>query len=276
MTRRRLAGIAVWLAAASAAGALSGCGDSPAGEYRDYTALDAANDEAADESDAEPPSDSEDVAAATSEDDQAADADSGETEPRTTLAEDEPAASEITPVAATVPGPADTPVTRTDDVEPAAPASTTAAPGGLTVLVPEKTFRGEGSDGTLRVSYDDLDLLKVLNAEVVPVDVVDHMPQWLKGLDGQRIRIRGWMYPPLLSEGLKGFTLARDNQICCFGRDPKPYDLIRVRMRPGVTTDYIANRPFDVVGVFRLDPVAYSAKDWEQLYVIEDAVVIDR
>ncbi len=44
-------------------------------------------------------------------------------------------------------------------------------------------------------------------------------------------------------------------------------------MRKGVTTNYIQNRPFDVVGTFRIQPEA-SKGQLIQLYVIEDAVVI--
>ena len=148
-------------------------------------------------------------------------------------------------------------------------------PGGIRILVKENSFKAEGPQGALRVTFDDLDLLKVMNAEPVPVDVAEQMPQWLKDLDGKRIRIRGFMYPPPLEEGLRGFVLARDNQICCFGRDPKRYDLIDVFMRDGVTTKYIQNRSFDVVGMFRIQPEEAGGKLY-QLYVLEDAVVIDR
>lgn len=147
-------------------------------------------------------------------------------------------------------------------------------PREIELLVPEKSFRAEGPDAALRVSYDDLDLLKVLNMDPVPVDAVDHFPKWLKALDGKRIRIRGFMFPPFQETGIPAFVLARDNQICCFGRDPKRYDVIDVVMREGVTTDYIQNRPFDVVGVLHIAPES-SGGELYQLYVIDDAIVID-
>jgi hypothetical protein len=143
----------------------------------------------------------------------------------------------------------------------------------ITLLVPDKQFETVGPEGALRVSYDDVDLLKVLNMEPVPVNCADHFPDWLKALDGQRIRIRGFMYPPFQETDLPFFVLARDNAICCMGRDPKRYDVIDVEMRDGVTTDYIQNRPFDVVGVLRIRPEA-SRGVLYQLYLIEDAVVV--
>ena len=47
----------------------------------------------------------------------------------------------------------------------------------------------------------------------VPEDAVDYFPKWLSRLDGKRIRIRGFMYPPYEETGIEAFMLARDNQI---------------------------------------------------------------
>ncbi|MEX0728958.1 MAG: hypothetical protein WD065_21970, partial [Planctomycetaceae bacterium] len=128
-------------------------------------------------------------------------------------------------------------------------------PGGVKVLVPEKEFTVEGPDDALRVSYDDIDLLKVINMEPVTADAPQYFPDWLKNLEGKRVRIRGFMYPEFEPTGLEMFSMARDTQICCFGRDPKVYDVFRVILRDGVTTDYIELKPFEVVGVFHIDPV---------------------
>jgi hypothetical protein len=151
-------------------------------------------------------------------------------------------------------------------------------PREVKLLVPEKTFRTEGPDGAVRVSYDDVDLLKVLNMEPVTTSAPDLLPAWLKGLEGQRIRLRGFMYPPPIQTGIPYFVLARDNQICCFGKDPKAYDIIPVQMRRGMTTDYISGRPFDVVGVFHVQ-LEMNIDDETKvgtLYFIDDAVVIDK
>ncbi|MCR9197166.1 MAG: hypothetical protein NXI04_00845 [Planctomycetaceae bacterium] len=147
----------------------------------------------------------------------------------------------------------------------------TAEPREIRVLIAEKRFRDE--NGALRVSYDDVDLLKVLNMEPVPADAADYFPAWLKDLDGQRIRIRGFMYPTFEATGLTRFTLARDNGICCFVRQPLIYDVIGVDLADGVTTDYIDNKPFDVEGVFRIQPEADDTELY-QLYRITDAKVV--
>ncbi len=150
-----------------------------------------------------------------------------------------------------------------------------AVPQGK-ILIPDKSFRIDGNTKALRVTYDDLDLLKIINLEPVTATAVDQMPKWLKELSGQRIRIRGFMYPTFEAEGIERFVLARDNQICCFGRDPKVYDLIQVDMSRGRTTNYIpATRAFDVVGRFKIEMVADEGKPFG-LYFLEESEVIDR
>ncbi len=143
------------------------------------------------------------------------------------------------------------------------------------ILVEAHEFHVEGPQQAIRVSYDDIDLLRVLNMEPVTMDAPQMMPGWLKDLDGRRIRIRGFMYPPELESGNRAFRLARDNQICCFQRFPRVYDVFDVFLRKGETTDYIVNRPFDVVGTFYIRPDVLSNGEVYQLYEMEDAVVID-
>lgn len=162
-------------------------------------------------------------------------------------------------------GPADNPL-----LENAIPSE----PRSIELLIPAKTFRKERGSKALRVSYDDIDLLKVLNMEPVPVDAFEHFPDWLKSLDGKPIRIRGWMIPTFQATGLTSFTLARDNGICCFVRLPKIYDVIGVTLADGNTTDYIFGRPFDVEGVFHIEPDA-DEHDLSRLYRIDNAQVID-
>ncbi len=136
-----------------------------------------------------------------------------------------------------------------------------------------RSFKVEGPEQAIRVSFDDVDLLKVLNLDPVPADAPERLPKWLKALDGKRIRVRGFMFPPFQDTDIRGFVLARDNQICCFGRTPKEYDLIDTFMRKGVATHYIQGRPFDVVGVFHIksDIEKYTA-----MYELEDAIVIEK
>ncbi len=150
----------------------------------------------------------------------------------------------------------------------------TLEPREVKLLIKNHTFKKTSPGDVLRVSYDDIDLLKVLNMEPVTLNAPELMPQWLKNLNGARIRIRGFMYPPFQQTGYEFFMLARDNQICCFGKNPKIYDLFPVVMRDGVTADYILNRPFDVVGTFHIKAETID-DELERIYMIDDAIVID-
>ena len=148
---------------------------------------------------------------------------------------------------------------------------TPAEPREVKLLIPENEFKTE--DGALRVSYDDLDLLKVLNMEPVTAKAPDLLPGWLKKLHGQRIRIRGFMYPTFQESDIEYFALARDNDICCFRRDPKIYDVFKVILKDGVTTDYIEGRPFDVVGTFLIAPKSADDELYE-LYRVTNAEIV--
>ena len=147
-------------------------------------------------------------------------------------------------------------------------------PPGESPAAGDRVFKTEGPDGAVRVSYDDLDLLKVLKMDPVTPDAAEKMPAWLRQLHGKRVRIRGFMYPPFQETGIPKFVLARDNQICCFGRNPKIYDLIEVTMQAGTTTDYIQGRPFDVVGKFRIELGQLEDGMIFGLYYIDNASVI--
>lgn len=142
----------------------------------------------------------------------------------------------------------------------------------IQLLIPEKSFRKELGQA-FRVTYDDLDLLKVLNMEPVPTDAVSHFPAWLSELDGKPVRIRGFMFPTFSATDLTEFVLARDNGICCFVRKPKVYDIIGVTLADGEKTDYIEGRPFDVQGILRIDPAA-DEDSLSRLYRIEQAKVL--
>lgn len=70
-------------------------------------------------------------------------------------------------------------------------------------------------------------------------------------LDGQPIRIRGYILPSFQQTGITQFVLVRDNLQCCFGPGAALFDCIIVEMRPGKSTDYTV-RPVSVEGKFTL------------------------
>ncbi|QDV15726.1 hypothetical protein Pan153_03440 [Gimesia panareensis] len=181
----------------------------------------------------------------------------------------QPATDDSLPLVAQRPDPSRRALTKEEQ------QAATQEPREVKILVKNKSFRHISPGNALQVSYDDIDLLKVMNMEPVTPEAPQLMPEWLKNLDGKRIRIRGFMYPPFQQSGNEYFLLARDNQICCFGKNPKIYDLFPVVLKDGVTTDYILNRPFDVVGVFHIKAETIDG-ELERIYLIDDAIVIDQ
>lgn len=151
--------------------------------------------------------------------------------------------------------------------------------GQIKVLVPQKDFKTEGKAKALRVSFDDIDIEKVLNTKKLSLDIPEKMPEWLKKLDGQRIRLRGYMHPAsaFQDSGIKRFVICRDTSACCFGPNPTVYYLVEVTLKSGTSTTYIENKAFDVEGVFHIKPVELEGtKEISQFYSLDDAQMIKK
>ncbi|MEO1996774.1 MAG: DUF4190 domain-containing protein [Planctomycetaceae bacterium] len=89
--------------------------------------------------------------------------------------------------------------------------------------------------------------------------------QDVKPLDGQAIFIKGYMYQTKEAKGLRRFVLLKDNGECCFGGDPKPYDMIGVRMQGTKKVDSVEGM-VAVGGVLRANP---AAKPGTPVYILE-------
>lgn len=137
-----------------------------------------------------------------------------------------------------------------------------------------RTFATEGPDGAVRITFDDLDLLKHLKMDPVTAACVEKMPDWLKRLSGRKVRVRGYMKPGTQLSAIPQFLLVRSTDLCCFGPKGKVYHMIAVSLKPGTTTDYIELRPFDVVGNFRIDMIQLDDGTIFLLYHINDGVII--
>lgn len=136
-----------------------------------------------------------------------------------------------------------------------------------------REFPVEGADGALRITFDDLDLMKLINMDPVTPDCVEKMPAWLKGLAGKKVRIRGFMKPVSVTEGLPAFPFVRSTDMCCFGPKGKVYHMIDVTLKAGLTTDYIELKPFDVEGSFRIELAELDGLIFF-IYHIDDAAIV--
>jgi len=107
-----------------------------------------------------------------------------------------------------------------------------------------------GANGIRETSFDDLKF---------PMEKTDAFAEAMltndvKSLFGERIRIRGYMYPTPRKRGLKQFVLVRDNLECCFGPGAALFDCVLVSMQEGVTATY-ETYPIAVEGEFRFEPL---------------------
>ncbi len=74
-------------------------------------------------------------------------------------------------------------------------------------------------------------------------------------LVGQKVMIKGYMYPTKQAKGIKSFVLCRDNGDCCFGGQPKTTDMILVKMNGDKTAEFHDNKVMvSVSGVFLAEP----------------------
>jgi hypothetical protein len=104
-------------------------------------------------------------------------------------------------------------------------------------------------DGRVReITFDDL---KLPLEKGEPFDR-GILPPAVDALQGQRVRIRGYILPSFQQRGITQFVLVRDNQECCFGPGAALHDCVVVRMQPGQTAEF-SIRPVAVEGRFRVE-----------------------
>jgi hypothetical protein len=161
-----------------------------------------------------------------------------------------PAAEQPQPI---VPDPATE--TKSDPVSPAATAETatrptvTPVPTSPPVAAPNTTrpSRGAVSGRTRDITFDDL---KFEMEKGGPFERSMLTPS-IEALEGQTVRLRGFILPSFQQAGIKQFVLVRDNMECCFGPGAALYDCVYVEMAPGKTADFTIY-PVAVEGVFHV------------------------
>ncbi|QDT65338.1 DUF4190 domain-containing protein [Calycomorphotria hydatis] len=72
-------------------------------------------------------------------------------------------------------------------------------------------------------------------------------------LDGQKVFLKGFMYPTQQISGIKSFIFCKDNGQCCFGGQPAMTDMILVELQDGLTANFREGK-VAVAGTFKLRP----------------------
>ena len=126
-----------------------------------------------------------------------------------------------------------------------------------------------GPEDAVQISFDDLDLTKLVPDVPSEDEAAKQLPEWLQKLHSRRVRIRGFMLPTFAETDLSSFILARDITFN-FGPVTRASSIIDVTLREGVTSDYIVDRPFDVAGVLRIGETVEPGA----FYRLDDAVIL--
>jgi len=98
--------------------------------------------------------------------------------------------------------------------------------GGMAVHA--VAYATEVPEGFQRISFDDLQ----------PVPQAPHLPVSPKALElnGQKVFIKGYLYPDGQQSNIKRFILIPDLGTCCFGGQPKLTDMVEVTLREPLRT----------------------------------------
>ena len=154
-----------------------------------------------------------------------------------------PAESRVAPPQRPAPGARETGSTTAGD------RAQEEAAGAAAPVVAVKPPPVATGDGRVReITFDDL---KLPLEKGEPFDR-GILPPAVDALQGQRVRIRGYILPSFQQRGITQFVLVRDNMECCFGPGALLHDCVVVRMRPGKSADF-SIRPVAVAGSFRIE-----------------------
>ena len=91
----------------------------------------------------------------------------------------------------------------------------------------------------------------------------------IAAMNGKPIYLRGFMYRGKQRLGLNSFVIVKDNQQCCFGRQPNQSDMVEVFLPPGETFDLELGLT-GVAGTFRTSNIrSQSDLQFRPIYRID-------
>lgn len=119
----------------------------------------------------------------------------------------------------------------------------------------------EVPEGYERISYSAL--------QPDDTDPPGEIPAWAKAIDGKKVFIKGYIYPPPGSPVfVNEFLLVRDKGDCCFGGNPKVTDRILVNIPPPDKLEFTTGI-HSLAGTFRVQPGLSKDAEGEIWYRLE-------
>lgn len=98
------------------------------------------------------------------------------------------------------------------------------------------------------------------------------LTEQVRRLDGQPVKLRGYIRPSFKQRDLKNFVFVRDDKECCFGPGAALFDCVVVKLAKGKETDYTV-RPVAVTGKFLLKEYQGPDGNVWAIYRMKDAEV---
>jgi hypothetical protein len=130
------------------------------------------------------------------------------------------------------------------------------------VMYQSYLYANEVPEGYRRVSFS-----QEISAKGFITDRGTQLPHPdVLALDGQKVFLKGYIYPTNNPYGLTKFLLLKDNGQCCFGGKPALQDRLTVSLQ-GFTFDHTYHK-VSVAGTFRLNP-NFSGGELDSLYELE-------
>jgi len=90
-----------------------------------------------------------------------------------------------------------------------------------------------------------------------------------KEMDGQKVFVKGYMYPENQVHGLRHFVLCKDTGQCCFGGDPAITDMIDVEFVNDTRANFRQLQLVSVAGTFRAKKIVGKGGKLAAIYSIE-------
>ncbi len=106
------------------------------------------------------------------------------------------------------------------------------------------------SNPVRRITFRRLNLEKRF-PKITPEDV-KKIPESIRSLEGKYIAIQAPMYPTFKKSGIREFAIMEEGKP--FGPGIHISTVMMVKMREGVTADYVGDKPITVVGKFKIRP----------------------
>ena len=103
------------------------------------------------------------------------------------------------------------------------------------------------ADGKFDITFDHIKFDIPENEPYSPTMLTEQV----RRLDGEEVKLRGYIRPSFKQRDLKNFIFVRDDKECCFGPGAALFDCVVVKLAKDKATDYTV-RPVAVTGKFVL------------------------